>query len=121
MGKRRTHVMNYKCCENCINKPESLYKKCKYAWNVFGGSTEQTMCIFKRVKVEKPEEYSVSQESLEEYQWYITRNRFFYRKALDYFDSNIRKGNEDIVFDSVEFKTDKVIISYSNVETEKNG
>ena len=47
MSKRKKHVMSYKCCEDCSNRPESLYKKCRYFWHVGGSSDERSMCIFK--------------------------------------------------------------------------
>ena len=50
MEKRKTHVMNYKCCEDCSLRPESLYEKCKYAWNVFRSSKDRTICIFKMIR-----------------------------------------------------------------------
>lgn len=49
---------------------------------------------------------------------FVESNRFYYGKALDYFEKFIQKGNEDIVIQDVEFKLNEVIISWENVETE---
>lgn len=57
---------------------------------------------------------------MERYINYINSHKKYYRMALDYFDEFIQKDNEDIGLLDVEFKIDKVIISFENVETEKN-
>ena len=48
MSKRTKYVMSYKCCQDCTNRPKSLYKHCQYFWHVAGSSDERSMCIFKR-------------------------------------------------------------------------
>lgn len=48
MAKRTKHVMSYKCCQDCTNLPQSLYKKCEFFWHVAGSSNERSICIFKR-------------------------------------------------------------------------
>ena len=42
----------------------------------------------------------------------------YYRSALDYFDTILRKDNEDLYLTDVEFKYNEIIISYEDVENE---
>ena len=42
----------------------------------------------------------------------------YYRSALEYFDTILRKDNEDLCLTDVEFKYNEIIISYEDVEKE---
>ena len=42
----------------------------------------------------------------------------YYRSALEYFDSMIKKDNEDLCLTDVEFEYNEIIISYEDVENE---
>ena len=41
----------------------------------------------------------------------------YYRSALEYFYSMLKKDNEDIVLIDIEFKSNDIRITYENVET----
>lgn len=44
----------------------------------------------------------------------------YYRSALEYFDTILRKDNEDLCLTDVEFKYNEIIISYEDVENESH-
>lgn len=53
------------------------------------------------------------------YTCFVNANSMYYRRALDYFEKFIKKGNEDIVLLDVEFKLKEIKIYFENIETEE--
>lgn len=52
------------------------------------------------------------------YTCFVNAKSMYYRRALDYFEKFIKKGNEDIVLLDVDFKLKEIVICFKNVETE---
>ena len=66
MGKRKKHIMNYRCCEGCSLRPESLYKACEFGWHVFGSGPDRDICIFARYDKKETEPLEETQRTMQE-------------------------------------------------------